>query len=65
MGIVLRGIPVEQVTDELKRQGYTPGQRVDVAVEESLGDVARRMSDRAAERGLTEQVLAEILAEKK
>lgn len=65
MGIVLRGIPVEQVTDELKRQGYASGQRVDVAVEESLGDIARRMSDRAAGRGLTEQVLAEILAEKK
>jgi hypothetical protein len=63
MGIVLRGIPVERVSDELKRHGYEPGQRVDVFVEESFGEIARRMSDRAAEGGLTEQVLAEILAD--
>lgn len=64
MSTTLRDIPVERVSEEPKRRGFADDRRVDMSIEDSLGDVARRISDKAEKRGLTEAILAEILAER-
>lgn len=60
MGTVIRDIEIEKIAEELERRGYRPGQRVSIAVNEPLNLLARRLTEEAERRGLTDDLIAAL-----
>jgi hypothetical protein len=61
MATTLPNIAVDQIAEELTRRGFAPNQRVTVTVDESLSEIARRASEEAERRGLTDEIFRKLM----
>ena len=60
MGAVIRDIEVKKIAEELARRGYRSGERVTITVSEPLNVLARKLTDEAERRGLTDDIFAKL-----
>jgi hypothetical protein len=61
MSTTLENIPASQVSEILAKQGVRPDKTVTVIVDENLSDVARRVREQAKKRGMSADILEDIL----
>ena len=59
----IENVSAAEVSRILAERGIPPDKRVTVLVDEDLADVARRIRERAAARGMTEEIFRELSKE--
>lgn len=61
MSTTLANVTVKQISEELAKRGFSPEQKVTVTVDQSLSEIARRATEDAERRGLTDALFQELI----